>query len=293
MSSVKLSILIVSWNTKELLRQCVESIFEHVTNIDYEIIIVDNNSQDGTQAMIEELFITNSNHLLICNDYNSGFAHANNQAYEVSSGEIVALVNSDIMFKDNSLLKLVEFLENTPDCGIVSSDLVGYDMQSQSLHRGFPKISTVFFTMTSLGRFIDLRVFKSTFSKRYRLRNFERKGTQIVDQAAGALMVMKRTTIEAIGGLFDERFPIYGNDVDLSKRIWDFGLRIYVLYDLVVVHKGSASLNKINIKKKQNMQRQWLYDYYDKHENLLYKYLLRLFIRKVKGNHAFINSNKK
>lgn len=290
MSSPKLSILIVSWNTKELLCQCIESIFEHIKNIDYEILIVDNDSKDGTVTMLEALIGNNSKHRIIYNDYNSGFAHANNQAYGISSGNIIALVNSDIKFIDNTLFELVEFLEKTSDCGIVSSNLVGYDLQSQSLHRGFPSLWTVFFTMTSFGRFIDSRVFKSKFSKRYRLRNIERKGIQIVDQAAGALMVMKRTTIEAIGGLFDELFPIYGNDVDLSKRVWDFGLKIYILYDLVVVHKGSASLNKINNKKKELMQRQWLHDYYDKHENLLHKYILRLFIQKVKCNHIFTKS---
>lgn len=275
-----ISILIVSWNTKELLKLCVESIFTCLTNVSYEIIVVDNDSQDGSADMIESIF-QGSDHVLVRNQYNAGFAQANNQALQHAHGEFIALVNSDIMFKDAALIQMVNFLDQTPDCGLVSCNLVGDDGVSQSIHRSFPTLPTIFFTMTRLGVSLDARLLNSTFNKEYKLQNSLRKGVKAVDQAAAAMIVMKEETINLLGGLFDERFPIYGNDVDLCRRVRDLGLKILVLYDLEVFHKGSASLDKLEPKRKAIMKRQWLHTYYEKYQSSMECFILRLMIPKV------------
>lgn len=274
----RISIIIVSWNTRDLLSQCIQSVIDGLGKFPYEIIVVDNASSDGSAEMIKNTFAGDPHIHLIQNRTNVGFARANNQALKKASGETIALVNSDITLTDDALLRISNYIDAHPRAGVVSCNLVGTDGASQSIHRRFPTLPIIFWTQTWAGRWLDHRVLRSHYSRHYRLKDIPRKGVAIIDQAAGALMVTRRSTVEKIGGLFDERFPIYGNDVDFCRRIWKAGHEVHVLYDVSVVHKGSASLMKMRPDTRETMQQQWFHDYFRLHEPRWKGLLLRLMI---------------
>jgi GT2 family glycosyltransferase len=118
-----------------------------------------------------------------------------------------------------------------------------------------------------VGRRIDRWFLRGLVRKRYLLVNRRRAGVAIIDQAAAACLVLARSTVERIGGLFDERFPIFFNDVDLSRRVWNAGLEVHVLYDVKVVHHGGSSTRQMAPGRKKLEHVDGLLQYYDLHES--------------------------
>src|SRR5439155_1607262 len=244
-SAVELSVLVVSWNTRDLLRDCLRSILAAVEGMRAEVIVVDNASADGSAAMARREFGSEPRLRLVANERNELFARGNNQAYALSRGEMILVLNPDVVLNRRALRGMVDHLRGDPRAGIVSCDLVGSDGVSQSLHRAFPTLPIVFSRWTRLGRLVDSLVLLGLNGRRYHLKTRRRSGTAVVEQAAAACLLIRRATVERIGGLFDERFPLFFNDVDLSRRVWNAGLDVRVLYDLSVRHVGGASIRQL------------------------------------------------
>jgi GT2 family glycosyltransferase len=278
MSATELSILVVSWNTRDLLRDCLRSALAGLSGISSEIIVVDNASADGSAEMVRREFAAEPRVRLIANDRNEGFARGNNQAYAAARGDFLAVVNPDIVFRGPVLKDMMEHLRANPTVGIVTCDLVGTDGVSQSLHRRFPSLPIVFCRWTRVGRRLDQYLLGGWVTRRYRLLDIRRKGVAVIDQAAAACLLIGRGTVERIGGLFDERFPLFFNDVDLSRRVWEAGLEVRVLYDVSVMHHRGASISQLPKGQRKLEQYESLERYFDVHEAPWKARLVRLMV---------------
>jgi GT2 family glycosyltransferase len=273
-----LSVLIVSWNTRDLLRDCLRSALLAVEGMQAEVIVVDNASADGSAGMVRREFGAEPRVRLLANDRNELFARGNNQAYAASRGDILLVINPDIVLNRAALRGMLDHLLEHAGVGIVSCNLVGTDGVSQSLHRAFPTLPIVFSLWTGIGRRLDRVLLLGLNGRRYHLRTRRRRGVVVVDQAAAACLLIRRSTVERIGGLFDERFPLFFNDVDLSRRVWDAGLEVRVLYDLSVLHHGGASIRQLPKGERKIEQYESLARYYALHEPSWKARLVRLMV---------------
>jgi len=272
------SALIVSWNTRDLLRNCLRSTLEAAGGMSMEIIVVDNASADDSAGMVRREFGGEPRVSLLANDRNEGFARGNNLAYEMSRGDMLLVLNPDIVLNREVLLGMLDHLRADPAAGIVSCNLVGTDGVPQTLHRAFPTLPIVFSVWTGIGRTIDRFLLLGLNRRRYHLKTRSRTGVAAIDQAAAACVMLRRSTVECIGGLFDERFPLFFNDVDLSRRVWDAGLEVHVLYDLSVVHHGGASIRQVPVRERKQEQREALARYYELHQPGWKARLVRLMV---------------
>ena len=247
-STPRLSIIITTWNTRELLREALLSILHQPPNIPYEIIVVDNASEDGSAGMIAQLFPTVR---LIRNGRNEGYAKANNQGVAVAQGEMLLLLGSDVRIIDESLQRMFDYLSSHSDVGAVSCRLLNPDRTvQQSCHR-FPTVRDAALTYLSLHKLAGA----------YNIRNFNFYQTQEVDQPAATSLMIRKSVVNQIG-LFDERYTILYNDVDLCKRIHDAGWKIVYLADAEVIHHGSQSTKRATPAVRLEMYRNILVYYF-------------------------------
>jgi len=273
-----LSVLVVSWNTSDLLRDCLRSVISAVEGMRAEIIVVDNASVDGSADMVRREFDVEPRLRLVANGRNELFARGNNQAYALSRGEILLVINPDVVLNRIALRGMIDHLRGDPRVGIVSCNLVGRDGASQSLHRAFPTLPIAFSVWTRVGRLLDRLLLLGLNRRRYHLETLRRGGVALVDQAAAACLLIRRSTVERIGGLFDERFPLFFNDVDLSRRVRDAGLEVHVLYDLSVTHIGGASIRQLPRRGRELERFEALVRYYELHEPAWKARLVRLMV---------------
>ncbi len=225
-----LSIVIASWNTRELLRGLLLSIDKHRPGFPCEVIVVENGSSDGSRDTVAREFpwVT-----LRANERNLGYARANNLGYACASGELVLLLGSDTVILDDSLTRMAEYLRTHPDTGAVSCRLLNADRTVQHSCRRFPRLRDGVLTYLSLDRLASF----------YNMEGFNYYQTQEVEQPAATCLILRRTAIEAVG-LFDERFSILYNDVDLCMRIRQRGWKIVYLAEAEVIHHGSQSTRR-------------------------------------------------
>lgn len=227
---------------------------------------MDNASADGSAEMVRREFGADPHVRLVANARNEGFARGNNQAFAMARGETLLVLNPDIVMTREALRGPPDHQRTHPEAGIVSCNLVGFDGIPHDMHRAFPTLPIVFSRWTRAGRRLDRWLLLGLNHRRYRLRTRLRRGIAVVDQAAAACLLIRRATVERIGGLFDERFPLFFNDVDLSRRVWDAGLVVHVLYDVSVAHVGGASIRQLPRGERKLELYDSLARYYDLHE---------------------------
>ncbi|OGM24950.1 hypothetical protein A3D00_05030 [Candidatus Woesebacteria bacterium RIFCSPHIGHO2_02_FULL_38_9] len=227
-----LSIIIVSFNTKKLLLDCVNSIFNNTKKIVYEIIIVDNGSSDGSAHLT-------GNFKLIGNKENLGFAKANNQGIEKAKGRYILLLNSDTVILDNVLGEMVEWMGRNSKVGIVSCSLKNKDGSLQATGGYFPTLPRVFAWMFFLDDFPILeRVIKSFHPHQ---QNYLKEHQQ--DWVTGAFFLIRRQVIDEIG-LIDEDYFMYVEEVDFCFRAKQKKWEIWYLSEWSITHLGGASGHK-------------------------------------------------
>lgn len=231
---MKLSIIIVNYNVKYLLEQCLLSIFESNKIFDFEVIVVDNNSSDGSLEYLRPKFPEVT---FIGNKDNPGFSKANNQAYEVSKGEYILLLNPDTLLGENILQKTCDFLDEHSDAGAVGVKMInGYGKFLPESKRGFPAPWTSFCKIFGLSKLFP----KSRLFGRYHMKYLDENEQHQVDILTGAYMLIRREIIEKIG-LLDETFFMYGEDIDLSYRITQLGYKNYYLPYPIIHYKGEST----------------------------------------------------
>src|SRR3990167_4837894 len=206
-----LSVIIVNWNTKKLLEDCLRSIFKFTKDVGFEIIIVDNGSEDGSQDTVKKKFPQVK---LIPNKDNLGFTKANNQGIKIAKGEYVLLLNSDTYLIENSLKKLVDNAKNLDNLGDLGPQLLNEDQTIQQFAGFFPHLPQVLYWMCFLDDLPGGMILKP-----YHIDHdsFYQKDRQ-VDWVTGAAILVPRRVIGKIGGL-DENIFMYGEEVDWCYRI--------------------------------------------------------------------------
>jgi GT2 family glycosyltransferase/lipopolysaccharide/colanic/teichoic acid biosynthesis glycosyltransferase len=232
---MQISIVIISYNVKEFLQQSVLSLQKSCHNIEHEIIVVDNNSIDGSDKILKSKFPEVK---LIKNHDNKGFAKACNQGLEISTGKYMLLLNPDTMLQEDTIPRMLAFFEKTPDAGAAGCKILNADGSLQlSCRRSFPTPSVAIPKIIGLSRLFP----KSKLFSKYNL-TYEDPDEQIeVDALSGAFMMFRREVYDQIGGL-DEDYFMYGEDLDYCYRIKQAGWKIYYTPSTKLIHyKGESA----------------------------------------------------
>jgi len=231
----RLSIIIVSYNVKDYLEKTLQSVVNSLQKITNEIYVVDNASVDGSVDMVRENFPAVT---LIENGENLGFACANNTALKQVSGEILVLLNPDTLVRDTTFSILLEEFQKYPEAGMIGCKVLNEDGSLQlSCRRSFPTPWVALSQILGLGKLFP----ESTTFARYNLTYLDPDTVQEVDAVSGSFMAIRREVLEKVGYL-DERFFMYGEDLDWCWRIKQSGLKILYTPETSITHfKGKST----------------------------------------------------
>jgi len=264
-----LSIIIVSWNVKEYLEKCLESIFENPPQFDFEIIVVDNASTDKSSQMVKKKFPQVK---LIENKENLGFAKANNQGIRESPGKYILLLNPDTVVLPGAIDKLIKFMEEHKETGVVAPKILNPDKTLQPSCLAFPTLSAMFVRAI----FIEGLWPNNPITRYYLMKDFDFQSEAEVDQPMGAALMIRRAVLDQVG-LFDEESFMFFDEVDLCFRIKKAGWKIYFTPRAEITHYMARSIKKWGIF---NLSRHWTRSrnhYFYKHFGLGALLLLYLF----------------
>jgi GT2 family glycosyltransferase len=233
----QVSIVIVSFNTRGLLRECLQSVEDSAVDVYHETIVVDNASNDGSADMIEHEF---SRVRLIRSEVNLGFAGANNRGFEIARGSYIVLLNSDAFLAPGALALSVIHMENDSTAGVGGARLVGRDDSWQPAARMFPSLLNDLLMMSGLAAHYP----RSRVLGRADRTWADPDEAAPVDWVPGASSIIRKEALDRVG-CFDERFFLYYEEVDLCRRIKDAGYQIWYWPDVKIVHLGGESSKRI------------------------------------------------
>jgi hypothetical protein len=287
------SIVIVSLNTRDVLRESLESVRGNTRSLRVQTIVVDNNSRDGSQEMVEREF---PEVLLIRSQVNLGFGRANNLGFQSAQGRYIVLLNSDAFLTDGALERSIEHMDENQNAGLGGGRLIGRDGSWQPSARKFPTILDDLIVRTGLAA----RFPHSRFFGRFDRTWANAMEAAEVDWVPGAYSIIRAEVLSAVGA-FDERFFLYCEEVDLCKRIKALGYSICYWPDIAIVHIGGESsrqMKAIELSKVGSQLTLWRMRsallYYRKHSGLLttalamtaeiFWYWLRFFRRQFSSN---------
>jgi GT2 family glycosyltransferase len=231
----KLSVVIVNYNVKHFIEQCLFSVLKASESFECEVFVVDNNSVDGSVTLIKEKFPQIN---LIVNKTNTGFSVANNQALRVAKGEYVLLLNPDTVVQEDTFTKILAFMDAHPEAGGLGVKMLdGQGNFAPESKRGLPTPEVAFYKMFGFSRFFP----KSKRFGKYHLSYLPEDQINEIDVMSGAFMLMRKSVLDQIG-LLDETFFMYGEDIDLSYRIKKAGYKNYYFPDTQIIHyKGEST----------------------------------------------------
>jgi N-acetylglucosaminyl-diphospho-decaprenol L-rhamnosyltransferase len=234
---VTLSVIIVNYNVKYFLEQCLCSVRKAIEKIDGEVFVVDNNSTDGSIEYLQPKF---SEIKFIVNKENEGFGKANNKALSVAKGKYILFLNPDTIVTEDSFGNCISFFESNKNIGALGVKMIdGKGIYLKESKRGFPSPWTAFCKLSGL---TALFPHSKIFSKYY-LGNLSEKENQVIDVVSGAYFIVRKETLDKIGG-FDEQFFMYAEDIDLSYRIQQSGFLNYYLAQTTIIHFKGESTTK-------------------------------------------------
>ncbi len=250
MNKPKISIILVSYNTKELTIQTINSIYEKTTDIDFEIIVVDNNSHDNTVLDIKKTF--QDNVIVIENPNNSGFGIGNNIGSEVAKGDYLFFLNTDTILLNNAVKILSDYLDTNETIGAVGGNLYTKDLKpAASINRFFPGV------MSELDSF-----FFNFPSKIYCRKNvfFNYSESPIVFKGniSGADLMIRKELFEKIGK-FDKDFFMYYEETEMLHRVCAKGYTLASLPDVKIIHLEGASEDRKEISHRRSFDSKWKY----------------------------------
>ena len=235
-----LSVIIVNYNVKHFVEQCLHSVFSASKNLNVEVFVVDNNSVDGSVPFIKQKFPLVK---LIENKTNTGFSVANNQAIKQSSGKYALLLNPDTVVQEDTFEKVLAFMNQHPDAGGLGIKM--FDGKGKFLpesKRGLPTPAVAFYKIFGFAKLFP----NSKKFGQYHLTYLDKDKTHPVDILSGAFMLMRKETLDKVG-LLDETFFMYGEDIDLSYRITLGGYKNYYFADSSIIHYKGESTKKSSV----------------------------------------------
>lgn len=263
-----LSIVILSYNTVDLLRDCIKSVYETTKNIDYEVWVVDNQSKDGSADMVEREF---PNVKLIRNSINGGFSQGNNLAIKecLPHSRYVLILNPDTVVHDGTLEECVKFLDKREDVGCLGCKVVlASGKLDKACKRGFPS------PWNSLSYFLHLdRLFPG--SKKfggYNATYIHEDEESEIECLVGAFMMLRKETIEKVG-MLDDTFFMYGEDIDWCYRVMEGGYKNYYYPKVSITHYKGESSKKQSTRMIGEFHKSMLI-FYDKHYKEKYNFLV-------------------
>ena len=237
---MELSIIIVNYNVKHFLEQCLLSVEKAIEKIDAEIFVVDNNSVDGSVKLVKEKFPKVN---LIENKENTGFSKANNQAINVSKGKYVLLLNPDTVVEEDTFSKCIEFMNKHENAGALGVKMIdGKGNFLPESKRGLPTPAVAFYKIFGLSRLFP----KSKKMGKYHLGYLSKEKNNKIDVLSGAFMFLRKSVLDKIG-LLDEAFFMYGEDIDLSYRVTLAGYDNYYFSETNIIHYKGESTKKGSI----------------------------------------------
>jgi GT2 family glycosyltransferase len=231
------SIIIVSFNTREVLRQCLQSVIDDSAGLDIEIIVVDNCSSDGSPEMVERDF---PQALVMRSAVNLGFGEGNNLALRVARGRYFVLLNSDAFFVPGSLARAIQHMDESPEVGLGGCRLVGRDGVSQPSSRCFHTVLGDAIVLTGLAA----KYPKSKFFGRFDRTWANELDPAPVDWVPGAFTILRPSALKQVG-YFDPDFFLYYEEVDLCRRMKLAGIPVWYWPDIVVIHIGGESSRQL------------------------------------------------
>jgi len=265
--SPDVTVSIVNWNTRDELRECLNSVLVQDDSVGFEVIVVDNASPDGSVEMVQAEFADKVT--LIANESNRGFGAAHNQSIGQSTGRYVFLINPDSrMLHPDLLRRMVEYMDANPDIGMLGPRILNPDGTLQFSARRFPPMFAGIFRHTLLGRLFP----RNRFVRGYLMSDNPHDTTMDVDWLSGSALMVRREMLDRIG-LFDERFFMYCEDVDLCKRAHAAGWRVVYYPEVEVSHRIGAASDKNPIAMIKQHHRSMLL-YFLKHNSRSPKILL-------------------
>ncbi len=234
---MKLSIVIVNYNVRHFLEQCLHSVEKAMVGIDAEVFVVDNNSVDGSNGMVLQKYPWVK---LLANKQNMGFSKANNQAVRQASGEYVLLLNPDTVVEEDTFTKVLAFMDSHPDAGGLGVKMIdGRGHFLPESKRGLPTPWVAFYKIFGLSSMFP----KSKRFGKYHLSYLDPSQIQSIDVLAGAFMLLRMETLDRVG-LLDEDYFMYGEDIDLSYRITQGGYKNYYFPNTTIIHYKGESTKK-------------------------------------------------
>ncbi len=240
-NGLDLSIIIINWNTKQLLLNCIASIYSTAHNASYEVFVVDNGSTDGSVEAVSKTYPAVN---VIVNTANLGFARANNIALRGISGRYAVLLNSDTVLTKSALDKMYDFMAHNPRAGMCGPQLLNEDGSKQNSIGSFP---------TLLTEFVSRRVVRILSPQRYReafkFKHIVLSGPAEVDFIVGACMMVRKAAIDEVGALDGDYFFLY-EEVDWCFRMKKAGWLVYHLPDVKVYHLGGKSMKDISLRAR-------------------------------------------
>jgi len=264
---VELSIIIINWNVRDFLGDCLDSLDNSISKMSHEIFVVDNNSSDGSVAMLKEQFPTVS---LMINKENIGFGKANNQAIRKSSGEFILLLNPDTIVVNDGINRMLEYLRQNPQIGAIGPKILNSDHSIQkSCFRKYPSLKREFFALMRLDRFL-LKPITSVPA-----HEFNKPGPAEV--LSGSAMLVRSTCLKEIGG-FDEQFFMYAEDIDLCLQIRKKGWLLSYYPDATIKHFGHKSSKKSEDFSPFAVACGSLYKYFKKNRSFPAAFMYRIMV---------------
>jgi O-antigen biosynthesis protein len=271
---VQLSIIIVNYNVKYFLEQCLYSVQSAIAGLQAEVVVVDNNSTDGSAAYLQPIFPWVK---WILNKQNTGFGVANNQAVEIATGEYILFLNPDTLLPEDCLEECLNFMQAHSQAGALGIKMLdGSGQYLPESKRGFPSPLTSLFKLSGLAA----KVPRSRVFARYYMGHLSKEKSNPIDVLAGAFMLVRRSILQQIGA-FDEQFFMYGEDIDLSYRIQKAGWQNWYFADSTIIHfKGEStkkgSLNYVRMfYQAMNL---FVKKHYSGGSALLYRWLIQTAI---------------
>jgi len=260
---VDLSIVIINWNTRELLKDCLAAVVRTVHDLTYEIIVVDNASADGSVAMLKECF---PRVRIIANNENRGFGAANNQAFQIMEGKYALLLNTDTVLTENAVRDLFSFMESRPEAGISCGQLLNRDGSKQNSIAAFPTLLTLLTNMSLLEYLLP---------GKYPSKRYPHNQPVIVDSGVGACLMVRKAAMDAVGW-FDERYFFFFEETDWAYRMRLAGWKVFHVPTARIYHLQGQSIGP-DIRSRIEFYRS-RYQFFEKWYSPAYYVLVRLVI---------------
>lgn len=258
-----LSIIIVNYRNYELAIKCINSVRESIKNIDYEIIVIDNDSPNESYVKIRDEFEDINNISVIKNNKNTGFGDANNLGAEKACGKYVLFLNPDILVVDNAIEKMLNKIQEDPKIGLLSGKLLNEDGSVQNSCRRILPLKKFLCCRTPMSKLVSSKK-KEEYNFEYLMKDFDHSNSSDVEWVMGACMLMRKEFFFEVGK-FSKEYFMYFEDVDLCYKVRRKDKKVYYLADAELIHlhrqESTKKLSKMTMVHLKSMSK-FYYKYY-------------------------------